>query len=369
MALNIESDHNRFRKIVKGKIRENLRKFIKHSDMLGKKGKDIVSIPLPQIELPRFKHNPQSGGGVGQGDGDVGTPLGQGEDGQQGKGKAGDQPGMHIMEVELSIDELAEILGEELQLPRIQPRGKHKIESLRTRYRSISRVGPESLRHFKRTYKEALKRQIASGIYRLDNPIIIPIKEDIRYKSGKPMRTLESNAVIFYIMDISGSMGDEQKDIVRIESFWIDAWLRRHYPGLETRYIVHDVQAREVDREAFFSLRESGGTMISSAYLLLSDILEKSYSIDEWNIYAFHFSDGENWGDDDNKVCIETLSNRILNRINLFCYGQVASHYGEGDFLKILEESFKDTENISLSFIQDRDAIYDSIKTFLGKGR
>lgn len=369
MALEIESDHNRFRKIVKGKIRENLRKFIKHSDMLGKKGKDIVSIPLPQIELPRFRHNPQSGGGVGQGDGDEGTPIGQGEEGKEGRGKAGNQPGVHLIEVELTIDELAEILGEELSLPRIQPRGRHKIESMKTRYRSISKVGPESLRHFKRTYKEALKRQIASGTYVFEKPLIIPIKEDVRYKAGKPMRTLESNAVIFYLMDVSGSMGDEQKEIVRIESFWIDAWLKRHYPGLETRYIVHDVAAREVDRETFFSLRESGGTMISSAYILLADIIEKTYAPDEWNIYAFHFSDGENWGEEDNQLCIETLEKRILNRVNLFCYGQVASHYGEGDFIKILENHFAETENISLSFIQDRDAIYDSIKTFLGKGR
>ena len=69
-------------------------------------------------------------------------------------------------------------------------------------------------------------------------------------------------------MDVSGSMGDEQKEIVRIETFWLDTWLRHQYKGLECRYIIHDAVAREVDRETFFHTRESGGTMISSAYKL-----------------------------------------------------------------------------------------------------
>src|SRR5206468_10715821 len=71
------------------------------------------------------------------------------------------------------------------------------------------------------------------------------------------------------------SMGDEQKEIVRIESFWIDTWLRSNYKGLETRYIIHDAVAREVDRETFFHTRESGGTMISSAYKLCKELIDR----------------------------------------------------------------------------------------------
>ena len=95
------------------------------------------------------------------------------------------------------------------------------------------------------------------------SPIIVPIREDRRYRSCKLQNLPETNAVIIYMMDVSGSMGDEQKEIVRIESFWIDTWLRHQYKGLETRYIIHDAVAREVDRDTFFHTRESGGTMIS----------------------------------------------------------------------------------------------------------
>ena len=111
------------------------------------------------------------------------------------------------------------------------------------------------------------------------------------------------------MMDVSGSMGDEQKEIVRIESFWIDAWLQKQYKGLESRYIIHDAVAREVDRETFFHTRESGGTMISSAYKLCSQLIDDHYPPDEWNIYPFHFSDGDNWSMDDTLLCVELLKN------------------------------------------------------------
>ena len=98
--------------------------------------------------------------------------------------------------------------------------------------------------------------------------MIVPVREDRRYRSWRTTPMPQSNAVMIFIMDVSGSMGDEQKEIVRIESFWIDTWLRSQYKGLESRYIIHDAVAKEVDRDTFFHTRESGGTMISSAYKL-----------------------------------------------------------------------------------------------------
>ena len=99
-------------------------------------------------------------------------------------------------------------------------------------------------------------------------------------------------------MDVSGSMTDEQKEIVRIEAFWIDTWIKAHYQGVETVYIIHDAVAQEVDEHTFYHTRESGGTKISSAYDLAEKIIRKHYPPDQWNIYGFHFSDGDNWGDD-----------------------------------------------------------------------
>jgi len=370
MSQKIDLDHGRFRQIIRGKIKQNLRKYISQGEMIARKGKDTVSVPLPQVDIPHFKHGGKQQGGVGQGKGDVGDPLGQGQDGDEpGAGQAGDRPGEHLVEIEVSLQELAEILGEELELPRIEPKGAAKIVSFKDKYTGIRTTGPESLRHFRRTYRQAMRRQISMGTYDPKNPVIIPIRDDKRYRSWRSEPLPQSNAVIIYMMDVSGSMGDEQKEIVRIESFWIDTWLRSQYHGIESRYIIHDAMAKEVDRDTFFRTRESGGTMISSAYKLCAKMIEDEYAPDQWNIYPFHFSDGDNWSVDDTVTCVELLKTKVLPACNLFAYGQVESPYGSGQFIKDLREHFDEDERVVTSEIKGKDAIMDSIKDFLGKGR
>lgn len=369
MALKIEQDLSRFNKIVKGKIKKELGKFISSGELLGKQGKKIVSIPVPRIDIPHFKFSDKQQGGVGQGDGNVGDAVGQG-DGEEGTGKAGDQAGQHVLEVDVEFDELVDLLGEELELPNIQPKSNDKIESIKNVYRGIRSTGPNSLRHNRKTYKQALKRQIISGSYDPTNPRVIPYKEDFRYKSFKQVQLPNNKAVIVYMMDVSGSMGNEQKEIVRLESFWIDAWLRKQYQGLETRFIIHDAVAREVDRETFFHTRESGGTIISSAYKLCKKIIEEEYDPLEWNIYPFHFSDGDNWSANDTQECLNLLENFFFKIANVFCYGQVESEFGSGQFLKDLKDRFSDkNEDLIISQIENREAIIRSIKDFLGKGK
>ncbi|MGH7281424.1 MAG: DUF444 family protein, partial [Polyangiaceae bacterium] len=308
-------------------------------------------------------------GGVGQGEGDVGDPMGGDEGDQPGAGQAGKDAGDHVLEVDVTLDELAAILGEELELPDIMDKGKSKIINEKERYTGVRRIGPESLRHFRRTYREAMKRQIAMGAYSKDKPVVVPIPDDKRYRSWRTEAEPVANAVIVYMMDVSGSMGDEQKEIVRIESFWIDAWLSRQYKGLESRFIIHDAVAREVDRETFFHTRESGGTMISSAYKLCAQLIDDHYPPDEWNIYPFHFSDGDNWSMDDTLSCVELMKQKLLPRVNMFAYGQVESPYGSGQFIKDLRDHFGKDERVVVSEIRDKDAIVGSIKDFLGKGK
>jgi uncharacterized sporulation protein YeaH/YhbH (DUF444 family) len=366
MVLRVEQDHSRFREIIRGRIKKELRKYISRGELIGRQGKKVISIPVPSVDLPHFRYG-KNQGGVGQGEGNAGDPLGPGEDGDPSG--AGEEPGRHMLEVELTLDELAALLGEELELPRIEPRGTKSVISNRDRYRSVRRTGPESLRHFKRTYKKALRRQIASNGYDPKLPFIIPIKEDRVYRSWKDVEMPESNAVIIYMMDVSGSMGDEQKEIVRIEAFWIDTWLRSQYKRLDSRYIVHDAAAKVVDRHTFFHLRESGGTKISSAYDLCRRVIEDEFPAPEWNIYLFHFSDGDNWGGGDTEVCLKLLKETLLPEANLFAYGQVESPYGSGQFIKDLEQNLPGVANLVTSRIANKEAIYDSIKDFLGKGR
>lgn len=367
----IKRDHARFRKIVKGRIRDNLRKYVSKGEMPSPKGDGTYKIPMPSIDTPRFKFGDKNQGGMGQGEGQPGDPV----DGKEGEGpgqggEVGNQAGKKELEVELTLEELASILGEELSLPNIEPKGKKSLESVTNKYTSIGMTGPNSLKHFKRTYKEAMKRQIASGTYDFIDPRIVPHKRDFRYRASTAKVEFENSAVVIYMMDVSGSMGDEQKEIVRTESFWINLWLKGQYKDVEVRYIIHDASAKEVDEETFFKTRESGGTLISSALKLCKEIIEKDYNPSEWNIYPFHFSDGDNWSQDDTKVCLELLDNFILPSANVFCYGQVESRYGSGQFYKDLQSRYTENhEKVILSKIKNKEAILDSIKDFLGKGK
>ncbi len=365
MGKRIEIDRARFHKIVRGSIRSGIRKYISHGELIGRKGKDLVSIPLPQLEIPRFRFG-QSQGGVGQGEGKVGDPVAVDPEGQ-GSQQAGSEPGEHILEVELTIEELAQILGEELELPRIEPRGKKNIVTDKDKYTGIARTGPESLRHFKRTFRRALRRQIITGTYEPEDPRVWPVKEDKLYRSWKTNPEWATNAVIIYMMDVSGSMGDEQKELVRLTSFWIDTWLTSQYKGVERRFIIHDAAAREVDGETFFHTRESGGTRISSAYELCLQLVKKSFPPQDYNIYPFHFTDGDNFSDD-NERALELLA-EVVAVANVFGYGQVEGAYGAGPFLGLLQEKIGTEEKVRPAMIRNRESIYDALKKFLSPGR
>ena len=206
MPLEIKQDQARFRDIVRGRIKADLKKYVQQGELLGRQGKRTISIPVPSIELPRFRYGDKQQGGVGQGQGQPGDPLSQ-QEGEAG-GQAGQGEGQHLLEVDVTLDELADLLGEALALPRLKPRGQDRIVSTRTKYTGVSPSGPESLRHFKRTYQQALRRQLAAGLYDPRRPVIIPVREDRRYRTWKEVPLPETNAVIIYMMDVSGSMGD-----------------------------------------------------------------------------------------------------------------------------------------------------------------
>ncbi len=367
MVSKIEQDHQRFRQIVKGRIRKDLKKFLQRHDMIGKEGDRFVSIPIHDIDTPTFRY----------GDNSSGVGMGEGEGEGSGSNTGGEGQGQHVLEVDVTLEELADILGEELELPRIQPRGQSRITSVKDKYTGIRREGPASLRHYKRTYREALKRQLMLGTYDPDNPIVIPIKRDMRYRSWNEVRKPQDNAVIVYMMDVSGSMGNQQKELVRLEAFWIDTWLRRNYEGIESRYIVHDVTAGEVDKATFFSIREDGGTRISSAYDCARQLIEENYNPSEWNIYLFHFSDGDNSSEADNRKCCSLLDEHLLRWSNMFGYCQVASAYGSGNFINVLHDAFPASQSANAesdsplvtSRINGRDDIFESLRTFFGAGR
>ncbi len=371
MPRRILKDLERFKKIVRGEIRKNLKELIETGSIVGQKGRDIVRVPIKSVRIPQFRYDPHEQGGIGVGEGEIGEPI-QFDPTQNGDGQAGYGSGPHFREVEIEVRELAEILGEELELPKIEPKGHRHVLSDSEEYEDVSTVGPEALLMKRRAFRRGLLRQMLMGMPArpFDTVIVTPIKEDMRYLYGAPTESPEANCVIFFMRDASGSMSGEKTEIIRQENWWIDLWLRTNYKNVERVYILHDYEAHEVNEDDFYSLSTGGGTRISSAYELCKHIIDRRYPPDQWNIYAFHFSDGENWIGDTENACVPILRDHLLAKVNLFCYGQVTlGRRSPGLHLIKLKERLADQDRLVTSIISSREDILQSIKEFLGKGR
>ncbi|MBI4142015.1 DUF444 family protein, partial [Candidatus Woesearchaeota archaeon] len=353
MAHHIRRDHGRFSDIVRKETKKNMKKYISHHEILVPRGKDTYAVPIPRINLPRFTYGHKDVGGVGSGDGEIGTPI-SGSNKGIGSG-AGDSSADHPIDVETSLEELSKMLAEELELPNLKNKGKKNIPFLSHKYRGIAKTGPSSLIHRKRSIKEALKRTIIEGTF-VPGEALPLRKEDRRYKAPKPILIPDLKAVVFYIMDVSGSMGQPQISLVRNLAFWIDVYLRGQYPSTVNKYIVHDTVAKEVSQNIFYRTKGSGGTKLSSGILLADKMIETEFSPLEWNIYLFHFSDGDNW-DGDNQRCIDGLK-AMQQYVNQYAFAKVKSEV-MGDFDDIIEQNFSDDENIVTANLNERDDCYD----------
>jgi hypothetical protein len=376
MRKRILKDLERFKRIVRGEIRKNLRELIESDAIIGQRGGDVVKVPIKSIRIPQFRYDPREAGGLGAGEGQLGEPV-KIDDRPGESPLAGQGPGAHFPEVEIELRELAEILGEELELPRIQPKGEQRLIRGEDDYTDVSVQGPESLLMKRRSFKQGLLRQMLMG--RTDRrapresiePLIVtPIREDKRFLYGEPRESPEANCLMVFLRDASGSMSGEKTEIIRQENWWIDLWLRTNYENVDRVYIIHDYEAHEVNETEFYALSTGGGTRISAAYELCDRVIDRRYPPDRWNIYAFHFSDGENWIGDTENACVPLLRDRLLNKVNLFAYGQVAlGRRSPGMHSIKLKEGLPERDNLVTSIISGREDILASIREFLGKGK
>ena len=345
----VHPDYPRFKKIISGIVKKDLKRFINYGDLTFKKGKDAIKIPIRNIDIPHFRYSL----------GDEG--IGQGED--DGGEQAGKDPGEHYFEVEVSLDEIADIIMEELELPNIEPKGNEQTSKEKYKYTDISRTGPDSLRSFKRTFREALKRQLTSGEYNPDDPVISPIKKDTRYKSRKVFESPDINAVLFYVLDVSGSMYPNMQIARRIARV-TEILLKHTYKDLKLEYIVHDTEAKRVyNEEDFYRIDSSGGTFFSTAYELCSKVINEQYNPADWNIYVAQFTDGCPFDADEG---ISSLKEKLLPNLNAFFYTQIGDkiHF----FYEILEKEFGEDHNVvKIAGINDGKEVYDAIKKLFSK--
>jgi len=359
----VKSDRARFQEKLKYNVKKNLKNVI-NGEFQSIKGGKLIKVPVDSIHMPRIRYDTANEGGVGRGDGEAGDIIGteKGDGSDQGT-EGGNQAGRHSHYAELDLDELAEILGEELELPKILPKGHRTLFGEKDKYNSIAQNGPDSLKHKKRTLKKAILR---------GRPKHIPYNNDFEYKSFTRKPSPMNNAVIFYMQDVSSSMSRDQLEIVRIVCFWIETWLKKQYDNVDQRYILHDTIAGEVTRDDFYRYDPSGGTSISTAFNKMNEIIKKSYPVDDWNIYPFYFGDGMNWTQD-TKTAIDIIKNDLLPISNQLSIGMIEPDWmGMGSFGKDLLDSLNGTDDlidkVVIDTIKNRDDCFNAIKTFLSKG-
>ncbi|QCT03642.1 sporulation protein YhbH [Paenibacillus algicola] len=356
-------DQVRHQRKIKEVIKQNLPDLITEENIIMSDGKQIIKVPIRSLDEYRFIYNHQKQKHVGQGDGSsqTGDVLGRDPAQQQpGQGeKAGDKPGQDVVETEVDLEELENMLFEELELPHLQPKDKEQIEAPSIIFNDIRKKGIMSNIDKKRTILENLRRNASSG-----RPGIHHISpDDLRYKTWEDIVIPESNAVIIAMMDTSGSMGTFEKYCARSFFFWMTRFLRRQYEHVELVFIAHHTEAKIVTEEEFFTRGESGGTICSSAYIKALDLIQRNYPPSKYNIYPFHFSDGDNLTSD-NERCVKLIS-ELLKVSNMFGYGEV-NQYNRSSTLMSAYKHIQDKKFI-FSIIKEKDEVYKALKTFFHK--
>lgn len=357
-------DQARHQQKVREAIKQNLPDLVSEENIVMSDGKHVIKVPIRSLDEYRFVYNFNKNKHVGQGDGDsqVGDVLGVDPASAQkgGKGEnAGDQPGDDIVEAEISLAELETMLFEELELPFLKQKDRDQLETKEIRFNDIRKKGIMSNIDKKRTILENLKRNATHG-----TPGIHGISpDDLRYKTWEEIIKPQSNAVILAMMDTSGSMGSFEKYVARSFFFWMTRFLRHQYENVEIVFIAHHTEAKEVTEEEFFTRGESGGTICSSAYIKAIDIIDSRFPPSIYNIYPFHFSDGDNLTSD-NERCVKLIG-ELLKRANLFGYGEVNQYNRSSTLMSAYKHI--NLPNFMHYVIREKGEVYNALKSFFRK--
>jgi hypothetical protein len=365
-------NRERFLRRHKEQIREAVKRAIDGRSISDVERGEDIHIPKKDLSEPVFGHGP---GGVRevvhpgnkdfvQGD-RIERPKGGQGGGGSGKGQASDQgEGEDDFVFALSKEEFMQVFFEDLALPHLVRTQLAEMPEWKSQRAGFSSDGTPNNLHVVRSMRGALGRRIALGngprrelhemqarlaemqaalqpgdavaeaaikdlaeeirllrgrIERI--PYLDPI--DLRYRSRIKVPVPTSKAVMFCLMDVSGSMDEARKELSKRFFILLYLFLTRHYEKIDLVFIRHHTQAQEVDEQNFFHARETGGTVVSSALVLMEEIIKARYDPAQWNIYGAQASDGDNWHHDSGR-CREILSEKILPLVRYFAYVQVA---------------------------------------------
>ena len=304
-------DRRRHRQLVEKSIKENLGDILSEESIVGETKNKKFKIPIRGIKEYQFVFgNNNKGVATGTGEEKRGDKIGSAESiGKKGNKGAGNSEGDDVYETEITLEELMDYIVEDLELPNLDRKKYSQILSeSASRKRGYARHGINPRLAKKKTViaktarKQGKKRALAEA--GLDQEIErFPFREDdLRYYRVKMKPKKESNAVMIFIMDVSGSMDSTKKYLARSFFFVLSRFIKRKYNNIAFEFVSHTTIAKLVNEYEFFHKAESGGTYISSGLNVALDLIKEKYPPEMWNIYPVYASDGDNWSEDNERA-------------------------------------------------------------------
>ncbi len=366
-------DRRRHRQLVEKSIKENLGDILSEESIVGESKNKKFKIPIKGIKEYQFVYGRNSKGvATGVGDEQRGDKIGNGKKQlAQGNQGAGNEEGDDVYETEITLEELMDYISEDLNLPNLDEKKYSEIvteTSGKKRGYQLHGIRPRLAKKKTVMSKIARKQGKKRALREMDKEEDIerfPFREDdLRYYRVKMKPRKESNAVMIFIMDASGSMDVTKKYLARSYFFVLATFLKRKYNNIAFEFIYHTTVAKRVDEYEFFHKSESGGTYISSGINEALKVIEEKYPVTAWNIYSIYASDGDNWSED-NERAIEAVK-KICEVSNMFGYAELLpSTYTTTMYHKFKKEI--DNPKFVPVIIKEKKDLWDALKIMLRK--
>ena len=369
------SDRRRHKEKIEKAIKEGIHDIVAEESIIGQSGKKKIKIPVRGIKEYQFVF------GRNQGSKGVGSAQGQDikkgqkiKEGQKGKGKAagkkaGNEKGEEFYEVELTLDELAKYLFDDLNLPDLEKKSDASVMAEKIKRKGYRTKGIRARLSKKETLKNKIRRQkqaVKNKTWDPDSGERFTFHEDdLKYKHIEIKHKPITNAVIFFIMDVSGSMGKQKKFLARSFFFLLYQFIRYRYEKIDIVFVAHTTEAKEVNEDDFFQRGSSGGTFISSGLDKSLEIINERYNPSSWNLYAFHGSDGENWVEDNIKA--KEAMQKLIDICQLAGYIQIVPD-GDKVYGKEMAEVFQPlvTDNFKVLKLGKKEDVWPQFSKLFG---
>ena len=348
---------------VRDAVRRHLPQIVAGADVLNG-GATTVRVPVKMLEHYRFKLRPPGEQqGVGQGQAKPGDRIGRPQqDGDTQRGVGGNEEGGIQYTLEFRIDDIVDWLWEEMQLPNLEAKAGRASEDDWTR-EGWDRRGARSRLDRRRSLKESIKRRGAQSAIGADSPSFTD--DDLRYRQLAKREQPAMQAVVILLLDVSGSMGERERQISKTFFFWAIQGLRRQYRHLDLVFVAHTSEAWEFQEEEFFRVTGTGGTVASAGLKKVHEIIEERYSPSQYNVYLFYASDGENFPSD------QPLAESALEELSLLCnfagFLEVAPLAGaapDSEIGKLFVDLAQDDRHVGAYRVSSTDDIWDAVRHF-----